>query len=56
MVVDKYNVPGKHLVLEVLERQSVLVEYYVLFDARLHVPKGDGICICVIEQTHVKLC
>jgi CRISPR/Cas system-associated exonuclease Cas4 (RecB family) len=29
--------------------QSVLVGYYVLFDAQLHVPKDDGICICVTE-------
>lgn len=46
-----YNVPGKHLVLEVQVHQSVLAGYYVLFDAQLHVPKGDGICICVRERT-----
>jgi hypothetical protein len=50
-----YNVPGKHLVLEVQVHQSVLAGYYVLFGAQLHVPKGDGICICVRTDT-VKLC
>lgn len=56
IVVGTYDVPGKHLALEVLVHQSVLVGYYVLFDAQLHVPKDDGICICVTEQMHVKLC